>query len=300
MYLLRHDQIKFCIDVDLYIKAKDEFVLYKAGFYSKDPTEYTDKKFYISENDRNRIINKMQEDFSSELSSAVENKNPKEIKRLMSGMMENALTLPEPEVLNGIKQPFTQFVDKVIDYPEIIKNILKLASDKYSTVEHSFNVAALALNYCMETPHLEHDCFGDYAMAGLFHDIGKSAISSEILDSPNKLSETEYQEIQKHPTVGLDLLVTAGFSETIQQGALEHHLRMDGSGYPSASKPTGEIGKLIGIADTYEALTNSNRVYRLPMNPIQTLELIKGEVEDGKYDEEIFHNFVKSLLDKNM
>jgi HD-GYP domain-containing protein (c-di-GMP phosphodiesterase class II) len=75
---------------------------------------------------------------------------------------------------------------------------------------------------------------------------------------------------------------------------------MDGSGYPSASKPTGEIGKLIGIADTYEALTNSNRVYRLPMNPIQTLELIKGEVEDGKYDEEIFHNFVKSLLDKNM
>jgi putative nucleotidyltransferase with HDIG domain len=300
MYLLRNDQIKFCIDVDLYIKTKDEFVLYKAGFYSKDPTEYTDKKFYISGNDRNRIINKMQDDFSSELSSAVENKNPKEIKRLMSGMIENALTLPEPEVLNGIKQPFTQFVDKVIDYPDIIKNILKLASDKYSTVEHSFNVAALALNYCMETPHLEHDCFGDYAMAGLFHDIGKSAISSEILDSPNKLSETEYQEIQKHPTVGLDLLVTAGFSETIQQGALEHHLRMDGSGYPSPSKPTGEIGKLIGIADTYEALTNSNRVYRHPMNPIQTLELIKGEVEDGKYDEEIFHHFVKSLLDKNM
>lgn len=300
MYLLRHDQIKFCIDVDLYIKSKEEFVLYKAGFFSKDPTEYTDKEFYISGNDRNRIINMMQEDFSSGLSSAVENKNPKEIKRLMSGMMENALALPEPEVLNGIKQPFTQFVDKVIDYPDIIKNILKLASDKYSTVEHSFNVAALALNYCMETPHLEHDCFGDYAMAGLFHDIGKSAISSEILDSPNKLSETEYQEIQKHPTVGLELLVTAGFSETIQQGAVEHHLRMDGSGYPSASKPTGEIGKLIGIADTYEALTNSNRVYRQPMNPIQTLELIKGEVEDGKYDEEIFHHFVKSLLDKNM
>jgi putative nucleotidyltransferase with HDIG domain len=300
MYLLRHDQIKFCVDIDLYIKPKDEFVLYKAGFYSKDPTEHPDHKFYISEKDRNQIIHKMQDDFSSELSSAVANKNPKEIKRLMSGMMENALSLPEPEVLNGIKQPFTQFVDMVIDYPDIIKKILKLAANKYSTIEHSFNVAALALNYCMESPHLEHDCFGDYAMAGLFHDIGKSAISSEILDSPNKLSQEEYQKIQQHPTIGVKLLQAAGFSDSILQGALEHHLKMDGSGYPSDSKPTGEIGKLIGIADTYEALTNSNRVYRKPMNPIQTLELIKVEVEDGKYDEDIFRNFVKSLLDKNI
>lgn len=300
MYLLRHDQIKFCLDVDLYIQSNEEFVLYKAGFYSKDPTEYSEREFYISESDRNRIINKMQDDFSSELSSAVKNKNPKEIKRLMSGMMENALSLPEPAVLNGIKKPFTQFVDSVINYPDIIKNILKLASDKYSTVEHSFNVAALTLNYCMETSHLEHDCFGDYAMAGLFHDIGKSAISSEILDSPRKLSQEEFREIQKHPITGENLLKVAGFNEIIIQGAVEHHLKMDGSGYPSTSKPTGEIGKLIGIADTYEALTNSNRIYRQPMRPIETLELIKREVDDGKYDKEIFHRFVKSLLDKDM
>lgn len=299
MYLLRHDQIQFCMDVDLYIKSNDEFVLYKAGFYSKDPSNHPVHDFYISENDRNGIIYRMQDEFSHELSSAVSNKNPKEIKRVMSGMMENALSLPEPETLNHIKKPFTQFVGMVIDYPDTIKSILKLASDKYSTVEHSFNVAALALNYCIESPHLEHDCFRDYAMAGLFHDIGKSAISPDILDSPNKLSLEEYQEIQKHPVIGVKILETARFSEVIKQGALEHHLKMDGSGYPSEIKPTGEIGKLIGIVDTYEALTNSNRVYRLPMEPIQTLELVKLEVEAGKYDEEIFKNFVKSLLNKD-
>jgi putative nucleotidyltransferase with HDIG domain len=216
----------------------------------------------------------------------------------MSGMMENALSLPEPEVLCSIKEPFTMFVDTVINYPDIIKNILKLASDKYSTVEHSFNVAALALNYCVESTHLKHDCFSDYAMAGLFHDIGKSAISPDILDSPEKLSEEEYQEIQKHPIVGVELLKTAGFNKLIQEGALEHHLKMDGSGYPSGMKPSGEIGKLIGIVDTYEALTNSNRIYRLPMEPINTLELIKHEVEAGKYDKLIFERFVNSLLDK--
>ena len=299
MYLLRSDQVQFCTDLDLYIKSKDEFILYKAGFYSKDPSEYSIHNFYITEKDRNNVISRMQHEFSHELSSAVDSKNPNEIKRLMSGMMENALSLPEPEVLTEIKKPFTQFVDLVIDYPDIIKNILKLASDKYSTVEHSFNVAALALNYCIESPHLEHDCFSDYAMAGLFHDIGKSSISPDILDSPGKLSQEEYQEIQKHPSVGLELLQSAGFNEIIQQGALEHHLKMDGSGYPSELQPTGEIGKLIGIVDTYEALTNSNRVYRLPMKPIPTLELIKHEVDAGKYDKQIFEQFVFSLLDKD-
>jgi putative nucleotidyltransferase with HDIG domain len=300
MYLLRHDQIKYCNEVDLYIKSKDEFVLYKAGFYAKKPTEYLKRDLYISANDRNQVINRMQDDFSSGLSAAVKDKNPVGIKRIMSGMMENALSLPEPEVLNGIKEPFTQFVDSVIGYPDIIKKILKLSSDKYSTVEHSFNVAALTLNYCIESPHLNESNFADYAMAGLFHDIGKSAISSKILDSPKKLTEEEYMEIKKHPNIGVELLETAGFNQKVIQGALEHHLRLDGTGYPNSSKPTGEIGKLIGIADTYEALTNSNRVYRLPMNPIQTLELIKGEVEAGKFDEEIFQNFVKSLLDKDM
>ncbi len=300
MYLLRFDQIKYCKDVDIYIKSKDEFVLYKAGFYPKDPTEYSNREFYISENDRNSIINRMQYDFSNDLTSAVEDNNPKEIKRLMSGMMENALSLPEPEILSSIKEPFTLFVDTVIDFPDIVKNILKLATNKYSTVEHSFNVAALTLNYCLESSHLHHACFSDYAMAGLFHDIGKSAISSDILDSPRKLSQEEYLEIQKHPAIGVKLLEDAGFNTTIKQGALEHHLKLDGSGYPSGMKPTGEIGKLIGIVDTYEALTNSNRVYRLPMKPIPTLELIKHEVEAGKYDEQIFRDFVRSLLDKKL
>jgi HD-GYP domain-containing protein (c-di-GMP phosphodiesterase class II) len=300
MYLLRFDQIKYCQDVDIYIRSKGGFVLYKAGFYPKNPAEYSQREFYISRNDRNRVIHRMQDDFSRDLTTAVKKNNPKEIKRLMSGMMENALSLPEPHVLNSIKEPFTLFVDTVINYPDIIKRLLKLASDKYSTIEHSFNVAALTLNYCMESTSIEHSCFSDYAMAGLFHDIGKSAISSDLLDSPRKLSHEEYLEIQKHPAIGTELLGAAGFNNIIKQGSLEHHLRLDGSGYPTATTPTGEIGKLIGIVDTYEALTNSNRIYRTPLKPLATLELIKHDVEAGKYDEKIFQNFVRSLLDKDL
>lgn len=298
MYLLRMDQVRYCKDVAVYIKPKDEFILYKkAGIAPGDPAEFSIHDCYISDEDRNRIIIRMQDDFSHDLTAAVYDHQPKEIKRLMSDMMENALALPDPVVLNTIKKPFLVFVDVVIEFPGIIKEILKLASDKYSTVEHSFNVAALSLNYCLESPHLQHNCFSDYALAGLFHDIGKSAISPEILDSPRKLSPEEYQEVKKHPEYGRELLRQAGFNEIIQQGAFEHHLKLDGSGYPGGIMPSGEVGKLIGIVDTYEALTNSNRIYRLPMEPISTLELIKHEVEAGKYDKQIFHDFVYSLVD---
>ncbi len=275
-------------------------MLYKrAGIDPGTPAEFSIHKVFISTQDRDNIITQMQEDFNRELTTAVKDCKPKEIKRLMSAMMENALILPNPVVLNSIKKPFILFVDVVIEQPDILKRILKLASDKYSTVEHSFNVAALALNYCLENQSLEHNCFSDYALAGLFHDIGKSTISTTILDSPKKLSKEEYQEIKKHPECGMNLLKRAGFSQTVQQGALEHHLKLDGSGYPNGIKPKGEIGKLIGIVDTYEALTNSNRIYRLPMEPFSTLELIKAEVDAGKYDKQIYHGFVRSLLDQD-
>jgi putative nucleotidyltransferase with HDIG domain len=300
MYLLRLDQIQYCKDIDIFIRPKDEFILYKrAGVAPGAPAEFSIHPVYISMQDRDLVITRMQDDFSHELTNAVKECKPNEIKRLMSTMMENALALPNPGVLRAIKRPFVLFVDVVIEHPDVVKRILKLATDKYSTVEHSFNVAALALNYCLESPHLDHHCFSDYAMAGLFHDIGKSAISPDILNSPRKLSKQEYQEIQKHPEYGMKLLKKAGFNDIVQQGALEHHLKLDGSGYPSSIEPKGEIGKLIGIVDTYEALTNSNRIYRLPMEPFGTLELIKTEVDAGKYDKQIFHNFIHSLLDQD-
>lgn len=300
MYLLRLDQIQYCKDIEIFIKPKSEFTLYKrAGVDPGTPAEFSIHQIYISEQDRDKVITRMQDDFSHELTTAVKECKPNEIKRLMSSMMENALALPNPSVLQSIKKPFVLFVDVVIEHPEVVKRILKLATDKYSTVEHSFNVAALALNYCLESPSLEHHCFSDYAMAGLFHDIGKSAISPDILNSPRKLSKQEYQEIKRHPEYGLNILKRAGFSQIVQQGALEHHLKLDGSGYPIGLKPRGEIGKLIGIVDTYEALTNSNRIYRLPMEPFGTLELIKAEVDAGKYDKQIFHDFVHSLLDRD-
>ncbi len=297
MLILRTDQIQYCNSLDIYIKYdEDKFRLFKsAGHHVDSMPDVQGKSLYISDEDRTTIILQMQADFNLQLIKATENCDAIEVKKILSSMLNNAMSVPEPEVLQSLAEPFGKFVDVAVESPEILCQILKLSKDKYSTVEHSVNVAALTLNHCVNNLYSDHRTYHDYALCGLFHDIGKAVTSEKILNSPNQLTDEQFKEIKKHPTNGAEILKQAGFNKIIQLGALEHHLKMDGSGYPKDVTPTGEIGRLIGIIDAYEALTSINRTYRKPLSPMEALELIKSEVHQGKFDELIFREFVKSL-----
>jgi len=70
-------------------------------------------------------------------------------------------------------------------------------------------------------------------MAGMLHDIGKIAIPVEILSKPGRISKTEFDLTKNHPQVGYDILKTIQFPWPLSQIVLQHHERMDGSGYPN-------------------------------------------------------------------
>jgi HD-GYP domain-containing protein (c-di-GMP phosphodiesterase class II) len=86
--------------------------------------------------------------------------------------------------------------------------------------------------------------------------------------------------------------------EDIALAALQHHEKLDGSGYPKGLQKQAISfgGQLIGIIDCYEALTNEERPYRRALEPLETLELIKRDVEAGKYDRRLFEKFCYSLI----
>ena len=83
-------------------------------------------------------------------------------------------------------------------------------------------------------------------MAGLIHDIGKIQVPAEILVKPNQLSKSEFDLIKTHPQVGYEILKTVEFPWPIAQIVLQHHERIDGSGYPKGIAD-GEI--LLGLVD---------------------------------------------------
>jgi HD-GYP domain-containing protein (c-di-GMP phosphodiesterase class II) len=124
-------------------------------------------------------------------------------------------------------------------------------------------------------------------MAALVHDIGKIVIPADILTKPNKLADYEIKMLQNHVQAGYDMVKHIHFPWNIAQGILQHHERLDGSGYPNGIKGDAISleAKMIAVADTVEAMS-SDRPYRKGKGiPVALKEVAMGS---GKlYDSEI-------------
>lgn len=122
---------------------------------------------------------------------------------------------------------------------------------------------------------------------GMLHDIGKIAVPAEILSRPGKISEAEFNIIKVHSQVGYDITKDIEFPWPVAQGILQHHERLDGSGYPHGLKGDEIIleGKILAVADVVEAMS-SHRPYRPTLGIDKALE----EITQNKgilYDPEV-------------
>lgn len=135
------------------------------------------------------------------------------------------------------------------------------ARDPY-TAGHQRRVAELAVAIAREMGLSENEARGLH-LAGLVHDVGKIQTPSEILSKPSKLSRIEFELIKTHPEAGYEILKGIDFPWPIAQAVLQHHERIDGSGYPHGLK--GDqillIARILSVADIVEAMA-THRPYR--------------------------------------
>ena len=147
-----------------------------------------------------------------------------------------------------------------------------------NTKGHSERVAKISKLLAQELGFSQLECNRIYYIA-LMHDCGKISIPITILQKPSRLTDEEYEEIKKHTTYGDKMLRDFNSIEDINLGALYHHERYDGTGYPAGL--SGEdiplIARIICVADSLDAM-NSNRCYR----PRLTKEVIIKELIDNK------------------
>ena len=151
------------------------------------------------------------------------------------------------------------------------------------TAGHSLRVAGYARGLAERLEWSADECKRVY-WAGLVHDYGKIGVDDLILRKPGRLTDEEFEQIQKHPKLTHDILRRIHFPEGLEElpyVAATHHERLDGKGYPFGLVGTAvpESGQVIGIADVFDALT-SERHYRRPM-PFERVEQI---LIDGKGD----------------
>jgi PAS domain S-box-containing protein/putative nucleotidyltransferase with HDIG domain len=151
------------------------------------------------------------------------------------------------------------------------------------TAGHQRRVAKLASTIAREMG-LPEEQIAKIRMAGLLHDIGKVAVPAELLSKPGKLNETEFDLIKMHPQLGKEILKTMELPWVICPIVLQHHERLDGSGYPRGL--TGDEisleARILAVADVVEAMA-SHRPYRPSLGLDAALEEIsknKGKLYD--------------------
>ncbi|TAN48272.1 MAG: PAS domain S-box protein [Betaproteobacteria bacterium] len=136
-------------------------------------------------------------------------------------------------------------------------------------------------------------------VAGYLHDIGKITVPAEILAKPGKLNAIEYQLIQLHAQAGYDVLKDVGFPWPVAEAALQHHERLDGSGYPNGLKgdAIGLEARILAVADTVEAMA-SHRPYR----PGLGIDKALAEIERGRgsaFDPVVADSCLRLFREKN-
>ncbi|TCP55580.1 HD-GYP domain-containing protein (c-di-GMP phosphodiesterase class II) [Tumebacillus sp. BK434] len=155
---------------------------------------------------------------------------------------------------------------------------------------HSVNVGIYSAALGMALG-LKRDALIDLGIGALLHDIGKTMVPMEILMKPGKLTDEEYALMKQHAFWGYEILKEHDDIPLISAHcALQHHERLDGSGYPRSLQGDGIhlYGQIVGIADVYDALT-SNRVYRKAYLPHEALEILFAST--GQFDGDLIRKF---------
>ena len=189
----------------------------------------------------------------------------------------------------------TKLVEKVsLNSIMVIANTID-AKDAY-TSGHSLRVAKCSAAIARKLGWSEKDV-QNLQYVALLHDIGKIGVPDAILNKPSKLSDEEFQVIKKHPAIGNDILKDIHMIRSVAEGALYHHERYDGRGYPFglAGEEIPLCARIIGIADAYDAMT-SNRIYRHKL----TMETVIKEFENGRgaqFDPSLTDLFLEMLHD---
>ena len=129
-------------------------------------------------------------------------------------------------------------------------------------------------------------------VAGLVHDVGKLGVPAEILTKPGALSHVEFELIKGHPQLGYDILKDIDFGWPVAETVLQHHERMDGSGYPGgiAGEEISMGARVLMAADVIEAMS-AHRPYRAALGLDAAVEEVKSHPE--KFDPRVIEACVR-------
>lgn len=190
----------------------------------------------------------------------------------MSGLKTKSRIPHFGKALSGL---MNTILEDIGSQKEAMIMLMDMNASDFDLYNHSLNVCVYTLVLGVASGYTRQQLM-EIGLGALLHDIGKTQIAPEILHKPAKLSDEEFKIIQQHTTYGHRILKDEpGIPLLAAHCALQHHERIDGSGYPFGlkDKEIHEYAKWLALADSYDAMT-TNRVYKQALLPHQAVEVL--------------------------
>lgn len=216
------------------------------------------------------------------------------IKNLFTG-----ITLHGPGAGDGFRQIGSlvdDMLNAIMEHQDIHLNMLNLKIFDDYTYFHCVNVGVMSM---LLGTHLglKRDELKRLGVSAILHDIGKVFVPKEILNKPGRLTEDEYNIIKTHSGEGYKYLCgRVELQPDVLKGVIDHHEKMNGTGYPSGKKEESisKFGKILSVVDVFDALT-SDRPYRKALPSAEAIEYLAGG-SGSDFDAEIVRVFLRCVV----
>jgi putative nucleotidyltransferase with HDIG domain len=170
-------------------------------------------------------------------------------------------------------------------------NLMKITSFDYYTYTHCVNVCTFSVSLARQIGIADRESLVTLGTGALLHDVGKSKVPERILNKRTSLNRSEFEIMKKHPNWGGEILrETDLIGEESYYPVLQHHERVDGSGYPHGveERDLHPFSKIVAVVDVFDALT-TERVYQPAIGTYPALKMMHGM--DGCFDSGLLREF---------
>ncbi len=216
-----------------------------------------------------------------------------EVTRVVQAIFKD-VTLTSPLEPGTIKQTVNDMLRQVLKERYVMLNLTEVRGSDSYVFTHSVNVCMLSLIVGLFLK-FKRDQLKTLGLAALLHDVGRTRVPKSILYKPASLTDEEFAQVKKHTVYGYEMLKTyRQLPETVSLTALQHHERLDGTGYPNGLKgeEIGLFARIVAVADVFDALI-ADRPFRKAFFPHQAVEIIVNS--SGQFDPDILKVFVENV-----
>lgn len=292
------------VEEDVYFLYQGNYLLYRLKnliWKSEDQSklsEFEVEHLYIrceTERDRNRFLEKKLKALLDQ-PGIPDQEKAELVYHTSKSLLEELFERPDsPETLRRSLNSVQNSISFLSKDKKNFFDLMSCATSHFSEFSHGLHVSAYAIALAKQAGIRAFNQISAIGIAAILHDIGKSKISREILEKPDRLDAEERKLIERHPVFSFEIVHKAGITPALSEMIiLQHHEKPDGRGYPSGiSNDLHQFTRIVSLCDSFDLLT-SDRPYKKAVSPVEAIDFLRQTAKD-EMDHKLLVDFIRML-----